>query len=254
MTQITKISKKQNEILTLIYNFYFLNTIQIQKLLHHKNRQGISKWLKDLKDKKYLNTYEMNENKFVARTEAHIYYLTKVSRQKLKDDENFEIEVLNRVYRSRFLSKSFVKNCLLVADVYINLLSQINKNEQLFFFTRNKLNGFDYFPSPIPDAYISIKKNKKSQRSFLIIINPKMTWRMIDQKIINYVNYTYDNDWNKYSLDTLPSFRLVCVDKKSLNHLSKIISDQVPAFPFYLTTAEKLKTLGFRSDIWKKIT
>ena len=33
------ITKKQNEIVTMIYNFNFLNTIQIQKLLQHKKRQ-----------------------------------------------------------------------------------------------------------------------------------------------------------------------------------------------------------------------
>ena len=46
------LTKKQLEILTLLYRFRFLNRSQIQKLLNHKKISRINIWLKDLADKK----------------------------------------------------------------------------------------------------------------------------------------------------------------------------------------------------------
>ena len=86
MLKTNKITKKQKDILYYLYKFYFLNTNQLQKLCHHKKPQTVQKWLKDLKDKKYINIHKIKENKFIIKTEPSIYYLTKLARQKLKNN------------------------------------------------------------------------------------------------------------------------------------------------------------------------
>lgn len=253
MKQLPKITKKQNEILNYLYKFYFLNTNQFQKLFDHKQPQRIQKWLKDLKDKEYINIHKIKGNKFLINTEPNIYFLTKLARQKLKNNEKCDLNILNRVYQTKLLSDGFVKNCIFIADLYVNLLSQIKTGEKLHFSTKTNLKDFDYLPLPLPDAYIVIKTFQKSRRSFLILINPKIPWRVIDQRMIDYVAYSYNNHWGDYSSDPLPSFLIICPNKSTQKHLYKVISNETPNTSFYLTTKDIIQEFGFKGDIWEKV-
>ncbi len=253
MLKLPKITNKQITLLYYLYKFYFLNTNQFQKLFHHKKPQTAQKWLKDLKDKKYIASFDFKENKFIANTKPAVYYLTKLARRKLKGNEKCDQNILNRVYQTKTLSNGFVINCVFLADIYINLASQMESGEKLHFSTKTNLKGFDYFPSPLPDAYIAIKTPKKTRRSFLILVNPKIPWRALNQKMINYVAYSYDNHWGDYSSDPLPSFLVICPNKGTQKHLDKVISDETPNTSFYLTTKDTIQEFGFIGDVWKKV-
>lgn len=253
MLKLPKITNKQITLLYFLYKFYFLNTNQFQKLCHHKNPKTVQKWLKNLRDKEYIKIHKIIENKFIANTQPTIYYLTKLARQKLKNDEKCDLVILNRVYQKKPLSNEFVKNCILVADIYLNLASQMANGEKLHFSTKTNLKGFDYFPSPLPDAYIAIKTPQKNRRSFLIIINPKIPWRVIDQRMIDYVAYSYNNRWGDYSPDPLPSFLIICPNGGTKKHLYKIISNETPNTSFYLTTKDTIQEFGFKGDVWEKV-
>ena len=253
MNTLPKITKQQNNILNYLYKFYFLNTNQLQKLLNHKNPQKIQKWLKDLKDKNYINKYDFKENKFKERSEPSTYYLTKLARLKLKDNDKYDLGILNKVYRVRSLTSGFVTNCLFLADIYINLLSQMKKGEKLHFSTVANLQGFDYLPKPLPDAYIAIKTSKKTSRSFLILLGAKISWKILDQRMINYVQYSYANRWADYSNDPLPTFLIICPNETTKRHLYKTIENESPSTPFYLTTKETIQESGFKGDVWQKV-
>lgn len=253
MLKLPKITDKQLNLLYYLYKFYFLNTNQFQKLFHHKRPQTVQKWLKDLKDKNYIARHDFKENKFIANVEPAVYYLTKLARFKLKSNEKCDMDVLNRVYQTKSLSNVFVTNCIFLADIYINLVSQMKGREKLHFSTKANLKGFDYFPSPMPDAYIAIKTPKKTRRSFLILLNPKIPWRILDRRMITYVEYTYDNHWADYSADPLPSFLIVCPNEGTKKHLYKVISNETPATSFYLITKATIQESGFKGDVWQKV-
>jgi hypothetical protein len=253
MLKTNKITKKQKEILYYLYKFYFLNTNQLQKLCHHKKPQTVQKWLKDLKDKNYINAYDFKENKFVAKTQPTVYYLDKLARQKLKNDEKCELSVLKRVYQIKSLSKEFIKNCILIADIYIDLESQMKDKEKLYFLTTANLKDFDYFPTPKPNAYIAIKKPKKTTRFFLFIINHKIPWRVLDQIMSNYADYSYNNNWANYSSNPLPSFLIICPNKTTEKHIYKVLNDEALNASFYLSTKDIVQESGLRGDIWEKV-
>jgi hypothetical protein len=48
------ITTKQQEILKLLYRFRFVDRIQVQAFLHHKDKGRVSAWLKDLREKQYI--------------------------------------------------------------------------------------------------------------------------------------------------------------------------------------------------------
>lgn len=53
---LKKHTNKQTEILNLIHKYRFLNRIQIQTFLNHKNKKNINTWLNDLNEKKLIKT------------------------------------------------------------------------------------------------------------------------------------------------------------------------------------------------------
>lgn len=253
MQPLPKITTKQLTILLHLYKFYFLHTNQFQKLFHHKKPQTVQKWLKDLKDKKYIAIHDFRETKFIANTEPFVYYLTKLARAKLKGNKMCDMNVLNRVYQTNFLSSGFVTNCILLADIYLNLVSQLEGTEKLHFSTKANLTGFDYFPVPLPDAYIAIKTLKKTRRSFLTLLNAKIPWRILDRRIQTYVEYTHNNQWADYSSDPLPSFLIICPNEGTKKHLYNVIARESPDTSFYLTTTDTIQNSGFKGDVWQKV-
>ncbi|HEU4965914.1 MAG TPA: hypothetical protein VFT53_00345, partial [Candidatus Saccharimonadales bacterium] len=52
--KLPDITAKQVAILELIYRFRFVNRIQIQALMHHRDYRRINAWLKDLREKQYV--------------------------------------------------------------------------------------------------------------------------------------------------------------------------------------------------------
>jgi len=253
MQQLPNTTNKQLDILLHLYKFYFLHTNQFQTLFKHKKPQTVQTWLKDLKDKGYIAIHDFKENKFIAKTEPSVYYLTKLARQKLKDNDKCDRDILNRVYQTISLSSEFVRSRIFLADIYLNLVSQMKDTEKLHFSTKANLQGFDYFPNPLPDAFIAIKTSKKTKRSFLFLLNAKIPWKILDRRMNRYVEYTHDNQWGEYTKDPLPTFLIICPNETTKKHIYKTISDESPDTPFYLTTKETIQKSGFEGDVWEKV-
>ena len=74
MTELPRLTKKQQEILRLLYSFRFLNRIQIQAFLGHKDPKTINLWLRDLRAKGYVEW--IYSTHFAEKTKPAIYYLS----------------------------------------------------------------------------------------------------------------------------------------------------------------------------------
>ena len=148
------ITPKQIEILILIYRFRFLNRIQIQTLLNHKDYKRINAWLKDLTDKHYLKrNYKrtlLNKNK------PAIYYLGTKSISLLKSFDVVNPKLLSRIYREHLRSKKFIDHCMTIGNLYLWFKNRV-KDNQLHFFAKTDLSLHDYLIQPIPDAYLSVE-------------------------------------------------------------------------------------------------
>ncbi|MBI3341726.1 replication-relaxation family protein [Candidatus Curtissbacteria bacterium] len=251
--ELPNTSDKQLNTLLHLYKFHYLNTNQIQKLFKHKDPQTVQFWLQDLRKKGYIDYRDFDRKKFIANTKPAIYFLTKVARRKLKTHPKCEIAVLNRVYQEKGTSDNFVNRHIFIADIFLNLRAQIEKDEKLHFSTQANLKGFYYFPKPMPNAYISIKSPKKTKRYFLILINERLPWYLLDKIFEDYLKYTDNNQWSDYSRDPLPSFLIVCPSQKTKKHLFKFICKEMPSTPFYLATKVEIERSGFKGSAWQKV-
>lgn len=138
MTELPKLTKKQQEILRLLYGFRFLNRIQIQAFLGHKDPKTINLWLRDLRAKGCVEW--IYSTHFAEKTKPAIYYLglngvrhLRTLTRKSKDDDGkvvvtpaYPPEELRKRYKEPTRSQTFIDRCMLIAD-YCLALERENK-------------------------------------------------------------------------------------------------------------------------------
>ena len=162
------ITKKQLEIIILLYRFRFLNRLQIQQLLNHKKISQINIWLKNLNDKKIIG--RNYSNKLGENIKPAIYFLKSKSKNYLVDQLEKDEKMMKRIYGEKNRSQKFINHCLLSADFYLSL-KKSHLPEKIFFYTKIDLLNYDGLPLSHPDAYVATKKGKRIKRYFLEIID-----------------------------------------------------------------------------------
>lgn len=243
------ITKKQIEILLLLYKFRFLHTYQFQKLLHHKQSNRIKTWLKDLTEKEYVKR-DYTPKKIQKK--PAIYFLTKKARKILKQRKECNLAVLNKIYREKERSKTFINRCLLIADIYLSLQKHLKNNETLHYATKTDLIAYDYFPDPLPDVYIAMKNNKHTRRYFLEIIDETLPRFTVRGMIRNLIEYATSEQWGTSTATEMPSVIIVCPYEKMKPYLqrfiAKVLEEEQGELLFYLTTKEAIVTHGIGNE------
>ena len=249
---IPPVTNKQNQIIPLLYKFRFLTVSHFQKLLHHKDPRRIKEWLKDLLDKKYVARLKLEDD----ITQPFIYCLSQRAKYLLKDNEDYDKTILNKLYKEKSLTKNFIVHLLSLTDIYLFFLSQKEKNTEFNFFTKQELVGYDYFPKELPDAYIAVE-NKGTSRYFLDLFDDYSPLWVIRKRIKAYVQYYEDTTWQENTKDSLfPTILLALPNervKKHIFHFSKAVLEKsfYDDITIFLTTKEKIK--GDGQDVWEKI-
>ncbi|MBA3723502.1 MAG: replication-relaxation family protein [Candidatus Levybacteria bacterium] len=240
------ITNTQNTILFLLYKFRFLHTHQFQKLLNHKNHTRINTWLTELTEKEYLQRYY--DKQTIIKKPA-VYTLTKKARKLLKSTNSYSLAILNKIYREKHRSQTFIDHCLLIADVYLTLLSQKKHDETITFETKNTLTDYDYFPQDILDAYIAIKRPQGIKRCFTTIIDPTPRLYIAKGIVRQYFAYCQSSEWEESTDKPFPSMLLICPDEKVKRmltyYIAKILNEEQADIKFYLSTAEEVQKRGF---------
>lgn len=215
------ITPKQLEILKLIYRYRFLNRIQIQKFLNHKNKKNINTWLKDLTDKQILGRHYTNTIK--ENTKPAIYYLIAKSKQFLITDPDINQDVLKRLYRDKNASQKLMNHSVLLADYYFHQLNLLD-GRALQLLTKTDLAGRDSLPPNLPDAYISIKDQNATNRCFLEIIDEGTPRFILRAKIQMYIEYFASNAWQGSTNYPFPDILLLCPNTAIKDFLHKHIT------------------------------
>lgn len=252
------ITKKQKEILLYLLKFRFLTTHHIQTLLEHKNPNRTLSWLKDLIEKDCVKRH-YDRTSLADSTKPAVYYLGPKSRHILADEKDLELDDLEYIYQEKRREKKFIFRCLFLADVYFYLLSRKDPKEELKFFTKTDLSGYEYFPDPLPDAFIAVKGGKITRRYFLYFFDTYTPPFVYRQRVRMYLDYAEKSEWDENTNSApLPSVLFICPNQRAKNHvnyyakalLEKTYDDKIALF---LTTMNKIK---YRTDenIWEKVS
>ena len=251
------VKEKQKEIISYVLKYRFLNGVQIQKLLNHKNHSRIGIWLNELANTGYLRSYKNTKNPTIPA----VYSLGPKARQYLKDNPEFKnipTALLDRIWREHKLSPQFRLHCQLVADIYLSLVSLTNKTgAKLNFYSKTDLYGMNYLILPNPDAYFSIDEANGSKSYFFLDIFDELPPRMVLRKRVRQYFEYFDNEyWQDHAKKPFPNIILVCPDDRSKNYLYRFIQgvlETEPELAFYLTTWTEVKEKGLVREALHKV-
>lgn len=113
--KLSNITNKQQEIIRLLYTHRYLDRTQIQALLNHKDKRRIISWLKDLREKQYIN-WIYDENDFVNKTKPAIYFIGINGIRFLRQSGDYPADALRKRYKDNTRSQSYIGRCLLIAE------------------------------------------------------------------------------------------------------------------------------------------
>lgn len=249
---------KQETIINYIYQFRFLNRIQIQTLMHHKDYKRINVWLKELTEANFLG--RIYSKKLLENTKPAIYYLSGKGIKFMHERRKIPKEQLKKYYEDKNRSQRFIDHSLFLGDLYLILLSQTAEDEKLKLFTKAQLTDYEYFPHPLPDGYIAIESKDKSniKRYFLEVFDEGIPRFALKARLKQYVSYADDGEWETNTDNSpFPIILLVCPTeamKKYLHrYIPKLMEEETVDIRFYLSTREAIRKQDLEKGVWEKI-
>lgn len=123
MQQLPPITNKQQQILTLLYKYRFLNRHQIQSLLNHKDKRRVISWLKDLREKDYID-WRYDPKDFIAKSQPAIYFLALNGIRYLRSTAQYPTSELRLRYKEAKRTRLYIDRCIFIVDCTLTLLAK----------------------------------------------------------------------------------------------------------------------------------
>ena len=249
------ITKSQRQIIIYIYEFRFLCISHLQYLFNHKDPHRIKEWLHDLEKKKYLSIIKHPKD----QTKPYIFCLAQKSRWVVREKKEVQVSSLKWLYQEKLKSSEFIQKCLFLADCYLYFLRNKDKSSKINFFTKQVLEGYDYFPDPMPDAYIDEESRNTNNRYFLDYFNANDSAKYMRFKIGNYFRYFSDgNSWQENTGNaTIPSILLVFDNDRKKKHIyyyaKSLLQKSFTTLDIFLASTNQIKFSKNNEDVWEKV-
>ncbi len=247
------ITKKQQEIILLLYKFRFLTRPQIQTLLHHKSVRRVNEWLPDLVKKKYLGRILDTEGK-IHNTPA-IYYIAENGIRFLKTQPTCEKRYMNRFYDEDEKTEGFINQCLLIGDIYLTLLRKYKDNPSFAFYTRSDYSYDGLIKEIFP--YFVFRRDEGDPYYVGEIFQQTAPRRnALQPRIKEYVHFFTQEKWLQH--EPLPKLLFICPKGKKREIIQKdtlqILQEEDKLdFLIYTASQEQVKEFGISGDIWVQI-
>jgi hypothetical protein len=254
------LTKKQLYVLTLIYEFRFVNSKHIKVRLNQKLLSQPSRNIGLLHKNGYMGRIWSGKDRLNG-THA-VYYLLPLGIQVLRANKpTANPKVLKNIYNDQNASKDFVKRCLVIGDINCELVRLFA--ERMTFFTRSNMRKYDYFPNPLPDGYIPIRLTNDNFRYFFLDFYGLSPLDSIARRRIRqYVQYAESKEWENNTGSPFPTILMVfetsLLQKIMLGYVQRTINRSeslLEHLTFMATTLDKLKAAKDSEEpIWQKIT
>lgn len=253
------ITNKQQEILILLYQFRFLNRLQIQAHLKHKDYKTINLWLKDLKDKEYIG--RIYSTKVPESMKPAIYYLALNGIRYLKTI-GYQQKELKPLYSEKERAENFIAKHVLLADIWLDLQNKSNDKTMWAAATASDLTDPDYkyhFLAELGPDLVFVKKTKNMNMYYLLeIFESKLPFYSIRKKIRNYFDFYFYNAWEDNTSEDFPTLLFVCPDLSTLisakRYARKLLAEY-DDIDMKMQFAEniKMQEAGVTGEIWEEV-
>lgn len=278
--KLPAITKKQQEILKLIYSYRFLQRSQIQQFLGHTDKRRISAWLKDLRDKDYIDwIYDATD--YIEKTKPASYYLNRAGISYLRTVRNADGEPyyppdeLHKRYRDNTRQPDFTARCLLLADCSLELrwaATASNGNIEYGVFTyadyTQPAHAYHFLADELKPQLCVAKWTTDPDNSgaliltrsfFMEIFDASLPQYQVRKRLKDYLTFLEDGEWNVEELGPVPSVYLVFAKLSDLiyakRRIRRVSSDMwnTENLKFQCTTVESLKAHGIADAKWEVV-
>lgn len=265
------ITTKQHDILKLVYRYRFVDRIQLQAFMGHKNKRRIAEWLKDLRDKQYLE-WIYDGDDFAGKTKPAIYYLGINGVRFLKtvvdydDNAVYSLDQLRKRYRESSRKPEFIAKSVLLVDCCLDIIAKSTGKLTYTFVTQADYaepgNKYHFLAEELkPDVcYERLEHTKQTStiKNYLIVaLDASQPRHMVKKCLKDYITYLYEGSWKRRFTGSELIVHIICPDKAEFIYakrrartlLEDIGRDTRAHIGF--ATIEKVKQRGVTGIIWE---
>jgi len=260
---LPKLTHQQQEIIKQQYTYRFLSSTQIQKFLNHKSKGKINDWLPDLVKKEYLQRI-YDTSTFLGKNQPAVYYLGNNGIRWLKTQDRYDPGVLQKLYRDKNRSDTFISTCQFVADICLDLKNQTNDRLSFDWATENEYTSSKspfYFSGMLselhPHLVFTRKKNDKMSYYLLEILTIKLPAYRARKRIRTYLEFLTECEWIGH-VKVAPEILFVCETKELLirsKRYTKKLLVEAEEENIHLSFAQEgeVRKDGATAEIWEDV-
>ncbi len=242
--------------------------------MHHTDKRRISSWLKDLREKQYIDWIYQPDDP-IESTKPATYYLGLNGIRFLKSLDEYPTEQLRKRYTESSRKQVFVDRCLLLADCCINMEARTAADSNVAYFYATEVdytnpdNDYHFLADDeFVHPHLCYTKEVDADdglmtTSYLVEIFDTTTPRYMVKKILKgYIDFLDSDEWESGTGDgELPIVHIACPTKAELiyakRHTRKLLEnigqEDNEDICIRFATAEKVKTLGVTGKIWEEV-
>lgn len=195
-TNLIHLNASQIELLEVLYKFRFSNRQLVAQSLGIKAGSSLHERLTVLLKHGYIGMRLEKRLKLVGMPAA--YYLTPKGMKALQavpDHSSIANSVIKASYKDKTIGQSFVTHTMNVHK-YVNILA--HQYTGLRVFSKREMSRYSYFPSQLPDAFLSLPIGEAQQpkRFFLDLIPDSLPSYQLVARIARYVQFFDEGGWD----------------------------------------------------------
>lgn len=245
-----KLNDEQLEVLELLYKFRFGSNNLIAEYFGKKDRSFVFKRLTILLEQGLIG--KRFDSSYRIQGKPAAYYLTPTGARILQQEHREPVNI-TAIYKDKNVSEQFIRHNLDIFSIYNQLKAKYGS--KLKFFTKVDLNyeQFDYFPQPLPDAYIRLK-GKEEQQFLLDVFHDHQPFFKAVRKVKQYITYAEEGDWAITETE-FPIILVICdsptLQKRLQKQITKALNTTYEEVVFATTTKDEIKNLSQNDGIWQ---
>ena len=256
---------KQQDILKLLYRYRFANRIQLQEFMGHKNKRRIAEWLKDLREKHYIEWIYSTD--FAEKTKPAIYYIGINGVRFLKTVDEYPLEEVRKRYRESSRSPDFIAKSVLLADGCLSLAAKSKGKLTYSVVTQADYvdpdSEYHFLAEELkPDLfYERVEQTKRGTEveDYLVVVFDAVEPRhKVRKRLKDYVTYLDEGGWKRRFDGSELMVHIGCPNVAELIYAKRrtrilLENRRDKRTHIRFTTVEQVKLEGVTGFIWEEV-
>ncbi len=256
------ITNKQEQIITLIPRFRFLDRTHIQSFLHHKDQARINRWLKDLTEKGYLR--RIYDNHIIGKNRrAAVFSLGNNGIRFIKTLGIYDAAFIHKLYFDKNRSDTFIEHSLIVATMCTEFKKKNSDILHYEYVTESDMcsenNPFYFLKTSVLAVDLVFSKKEKGGKTkyfMLSYFDATLPRYRLRKRIRNYQEYYFSNDWENNTNTLFPTVLFVFQTKERMIYAKRytktmLQEDKPDDLSINFATADDVRTEGVTGGIWE---